>query len=133
MVTWVPCAGATLHMPSGHEKHLFVVLNDPKIFEGYGAMLCIAMVNLSTVPINPNVKFDTTCIVQPGCHPFVKQPSYVYYKYAELKQLRDVLGGIEKGLYIPHDTPMAVGELASIRYGLKVSPFTVRALKQLDI
>jgi hypothetical protein len=133
MVTWKPFAGATLHMPSGPDKHLFVVLNDPKVFEGYGTMLCIALVNLSTVPNNPNVKFDSTCIVQPGCHPFVKQPSYVYYKHAELKQLRDVLSHIEKRLYIPHDTPMAASELARIRYGLKASPFTARALKRLDI
>lgn len=42
MSVWVPQAGATLHIPSGplgrsSDLHLFVALNNPRAFSGYGA------------------------------------------------------------------------------------------------
>ena len=76
MVSWVPNAGATLHLPSGSVKHLFVVLNDPKTFDNYGSAVCIVLVNLSSVPAE-GMLFDTTCVLEAGSHPSIIRDSYV--------------------------------------------------------
>lgn len=135
MATWVPCAGATLHMPSGPSlgsgKHLFIVLNDPKPFSGYGAALCIALVSLSSVP-GPGVRFDDTCILHAGCHQSVRHDTYVYYRGTRIDQLRDVLKRLEDGLYTPGE-PIEQHMLIAVRAGLLMSPFTKREFKQLNI
>jgi hypothetical protein len=57
MVTWVPCAGATLHLPSGplngSGKHLFIVLNDPKTFDNYGRRRAVSIVYSNPCPNCP--------------------------------------------------------------------------------
>ena len=135
MATWVPCAGATLHMPSGPSsgsgKHLFIVLNDPKPFAGYGAALCIALVSLSSVPTQ-EIRFDETCILRAGCHPSVRHDTYVYYKGTRMEQLRDVLKRLEDGFYTPGE-PLEQHVLIAVRAGLLKSPFSKREFKQLGI
>jgi hypothetical protein len=135
MVTWVPCAGATLHLPSGplngSGKHLFIVLNDPKTFDNYGSAVCIALVNLSSVPVE-GIKFDSTCILTAGCHPSVRQDSYVYYKGTRIDQVRDVQQRLGMGIYTPGEAINAQ-MLLQIKTGLLQSPFTKREFKLLGI
>jgi hypothetical protein len=135
MATWVPCAGATLHMPSGPAngsgKHLFIVLNDPKPFQNYGPALCIALVNLSSVPMQ-GVSFDGTCILRADCHPSVRHDTYVYYRGTRIEQLRDVLKRLEEGFYTPGEQ-LDVPVLLAVKAGLLNSPFTKREFKQLGI
>lgn len=135
MGTWVPCAGATLHMPSGPSsgsgKHLFIVLNDPKSFTNYGSALCIALVSLSSVP-GQEIRFDGTCVLRAGCHPSVRHDSYVYYGKARMEQLRDVLKRLEDGFYTPGE-PIEPYVLIAVKAGLLKSPFTKREFKQIGI
>ena len=135
MVTWVPGAGATLHMPSGplngSGKHLFIVLNAPKPFNNYGSAVCVAMVNLSSVPV-AGVMFDSTCILPGGCHPSVRHDSYVYYRGTRIEQLRDVMQRLEQGFYTPGES-INMQLLLLIKAGLLQSPFTKREFKQLGI
>jgi hypothetical protein len=135
MATWVPRAGATLHMPSGPSsgsgKHLFIVLNDPKLFTNYGPALCIALVSLSSVPAQ-DVRFDETCILHAGCHPSVRHDTYVYYRGTRMEQLRDVLKRLEDGFYTPGE-PLEPTVLLAVKAGLLNSPFTKREFKQLGI
>ena len=124
--------GATLLMPSGPDgDHLFVVLNDPKAFPGYGANPHVLLVNLSTVP-RAGVHHDSTCVLQPGCHPFVTAASYVVYKSARVESEPHVLGLVGQGIFRPHQ-PMPAGIVARIKAGLATSPFTKREFKGLPI
>jgi hypothetical protein len=135
MAAWVPCAGATLHMPSGPSsgsgKHLFIVLNDPKPFANYGPALCIVLVSLSSV-LAQEVRFDDTCILRAGCHPSVRHDTYVYYRGTRMEQLRDVLKRLDDSFYTPGE-PIAATVLTSVKAGLLKSPFTKREFKQLGI
>jgi hypothetical protein len=135
MVSWVPSAGATLHLPSGplngSGKHLFIVLNAPKTFNNYGSAVCLALVNLSSVPA-AGIIFDSTCILPAGCHPSVRHNSYVYYKGTRIDQLRDVMQRLETGVYTPGEAINAQ-LLQQIKAGLLLSPFTKREFKQLGI
>lgn len=131
MTNRVPSAGATLHLPSGPVKHLFVVLNDPKTFNNYGSAVCIVLVNLSSVPAE-GMWFDNTCVLKAGSHTSIIRDSYVYYKHARIEQVRDVMQRIEMGVYTLGEAINAQ-LLQQIKAGLLQSPFTKREFKQLGI
>lgn len=131
MANWQASAGATLLVPSGPTgKHLFVVLCDPTLFPGYGQETCVAMVNLSTV--RPGIPYDATCVLEPGCHPFVTQRSYVVYRAMRIDRASDLERRIAQGLFTPHQ-PMPPTVLRRIREGRLASPFTKREFKTLPI
>ena len=76
MPKWQAVAGATLLVPSGPTgKHLFIVLCDPVVLPGYGPQSCVLMASVSTV--RTEIPYDETCVLEPGCHPFITQRSYV--------------------------------------------------------
>lgn len=113
MVPWQPSAGATLLIPSGPAgSHLFVVLCDPVVFPGYGSRACVVLVNLSSV--RPGIHHDPTCVLQPGCHPFVETESYVRYRDARIYGIVELIERVGQGLFVPHQ-PMAEAVYASIR------------------
>jgi hypothetical protein len=99
MAGWQPSAGATLLIPSGAGKHLFVVLNNPVPFPGHGSQPCVALVNVSTV--RKDIPFDTTCVLPAGCHAFVAAESYVRYQDARIYRSDDFAG---LGKYRNHGT-----------------------------
>ena len=68
-------AGSTLLLPGTHQnpdnRHLCIVLNDPRKEAGNQALY---------VPvITVRRKFDATCILDVGDHPFIRHPSCVHY------------------------------------------------------
>jgi len=131
MLGWQPHEGATLLMPSGNQgDHLFIVLNNPTIFTGYGSHPCVVLVNLSTV--RTETQHDSTCLLPAGCHPFVKQESYVRYRAARIETVAHLSAGVAQGLFKPHN-PIPADLLASIKNGLKISPFTKREFKLMGI
>ena len=124
--------GTTLLIPSGRDgDHLFVVLNDAVKFEGRGARPHVVLVNLSTVP-REGVPYDATCVLQSGCHPFVRVDSYAYYRQARIEPLDHLVNLVEKGVFKLHE-PMEPELVQRIRAGLVASPFTSRELKSLPI
>ena len=130
MPAWQPSAGATLLIPSGAGKHLFVVLNRPRPFPGYGSQPCVVLVNLSSV--RKNIPYDTTCRLPAGCHPFVVAESYVRYQDARIYRADELGQRVAQGLFTLHE-PMAEEWLEAIRAGLRRSPRTKRELKTLLI
>ena len=130
MAAWQATAGATLLMPSGADSHLYVVLNEPKPFAGYGSQPCVVLVNVSTV--RQGVRHDKTCVLDAGCHPFVKKDSYVVYRSARIERVSHVQRLVQQGLFKPH-TPFEEGLLAVIKVGLRSSPFATREFKNLTI
>lgn len=131
MSAWQAHAGATLLMPSGPQgDHLHIVLNDPKLFPGYGANPCLVLVNVSTV--RDGAECDATCILEAGCHPFVKQESFIVYRSARIEPLAHVARLVKQGFFKPHPAVDAA-LLARIRTGLRSSAFTKREFKGLDI
>jgi hypothetical protein len=130
MSAWQPSAGSTLLIPTGAQKHLFVVLNDPVVLQGYGAQPCVVLVNVSTV--RPEIPYDNTSVLAAGCHPFVTAESYVRYQDARLYRASELSKLVAQGLFTPHH-PVAAQLLATIKAGLNSSPRTKRAFKNLPI
>ena len=131
MAAWRAREGETLLMPSGvHGDHLFIILNDSKKFSGYGPNPCVALVNLSTV--RQGTRYDATCVLQAGCHSFVKGDSYVVYRSARIESGMHLQRLVQQGVFKPHE-PMPAAIVTNIKAGLKASPFTTREFKQLPI
>ena len=115
-------------MPSGNEgDHLYIALNDPRLFEGYGRQPCVVLVNLSSV--REGVPFDETCVLEPDEHPFVRQRSFVFYRNARIEPESHILQLTQQGLFKPHE-PMAAEVFQRIKAGLFVSPHTKREFKR---
>jgi hypothetical protein len=129
---WQAVAGATLLIPSGphSENHLYVVLNDPKPFPGYGASPCVVLVNVSTV--REGAECDDTCILEPGCHRFIRQKSFVVYRAARIEPESRVAKLVKQGFFRPHEAVDAE-LLGRIKSGIASSPFTKREFKVLQI
>ncbi len=128
MAQWQLCAGATLLMPSGNEgDHLYVVLNDPRAFEGRGQQFWVVLVNLSSV--REGVAHDATCVLDAGDHVFVKRPSFVFYRNARVEPQNHVLRLVEQGVFNPH-VPVSAELLQRIKTGLFDSPHTKREFKR---
>jgi hypothetical protein len=130
MPAWQPSAGATLLIPSGAGKHLFVVLNQPMSFPGYGSQPCVVLVNVSSV--RKDIPYDPTCTLPAACHPFVVQESYVRYQDARIYRSDELAARVAQGLFSLHQ-PMAQEWLEAIRAGLRSSPRTKREFKTLPI
>ena len=118
-------------MPSGPDgNHLFVVLNDPKVFDGYGARAHVVLVCVSS--IRDGISHDTTCELEPGCHAFVKRPSYVVYRRSRIEAAKHLEKLVEQGVFKPH-SPVSAALLHRLKRGLRASSFTSREFKEMDL
>jgi hypothetical protein len=103
------------------EDHLWLILNDPSAHAGVALI-----VNVSTLRLGA----ETTCIVQPGEHPFINHDSYVRYGSAR-KVKADILAeAVHKGLLKLHQ-PAGKAFLEKVRAGAKASPLLAMELRAL--
>ena len=125
MSLFVPFKRATLLIPSGPandpgRKHLFVLLTDPIEAPGFEGKQ-VLLVNIASVP--NGLPYDSTCIIQPGEHRFIKHESYVYYAKARIEAANALLRGVKSGQLIPHEI-MDHALVKRICDGLQQSPHT---------
>lgn len=71
----------TLLMQSGCTDHLFIICSDPVYYPKL-AKECYLAVNVTS--IKPEIEHDPACILDVGDHPFIRHPSYIYYKKADI-------------------------------------------------
>jgi hypothetical protein len=126
MTLFVPFKRATLLIPSGpaddpDRKHLFVVLTDPIEVSGFEGKQ-VLLVNIVSVP--NGFSYDSTCILKPGEHRFIKHESYVYYAKARIEAANALLRGVKSGQLIPHEI-MDDALVKKICDGLQQSPHTI--------
>lgn len=126
MSDWEVIAGGTLLIPTGNESHLHIILTNPSNFESYKPNQCIS-VNITSVKSTP---YDVTCVLKAGCHPFIKQDSYVAYRHTRIDPESHLKELVEAGYFIPKD-PIGSELLEVIKKGLKDSAHTPRYLKNL--
>lgn len=124
MSEWSCVAGSTLLVPSGpHGNHLFIVLNNPKDFDGY--LNSSLLVGISTIK---TTKYDNTCVLKAGVHSFIKNDSYVVYRDTRIERVENLIQGITSNTFIPHE-PVSGEILAYVRNGLFESKHTPNYLK----
>lgn len=92
--------GKCLLIPSGPNdyKHLFTILIEPTLVSNMGAKP--QLVSVSFTSIRENINYDDACVVQAGEHPFIKQPSYLNYRYARIDSVEHIQNLVTKGTFI---------------------------------
>lgn len=131
MLDWNPKAGDAFLVPSGPSgSHLFIVLNDPDDFSnfGYGKHLCVVSVNFSSV--GAQTKFDQSCIVQTGDHPFITRESYAYYQGLRMDRASDIKKHIDSGAWQLKEK-VSQELLDKLREGLQTSTYASREFKKI--
>jgi hypothetical protein len=108
----------TLFHPGRH--HLFVLLTN----------VCPANTHIavSLSSIKPGVSHDSTCIVDPGEHPFIEVSSFVLYAKPQQLFRSGIAKSIGSRIYTAKEDCESV-LLERIRAGLMSSPFTPRWAK----
>lgn len=120
----------TLLIPTGPVKHLHVVMNDP-VYSPEHRDERVLVVNISS--IKDDCTYDDSCVLKPGCHPFVKQPSYVYYRDAAALVVPRIIEKVELGefdLHHPVDQDLYLRVLNGFNTSKHVKPKIKRFLKQ---
>ena len=118
-------AGDTFHDAQGiHDKHrhLFFVISDPDTFPNDP----ILIVNCTS----SQYRCDSTCILIPGEHPFIRTESWVYYKEANLADPAMFQQALSNALLMPNQS-LSVELLDRIRNGAIRSDNTPEVCKEL--
>lgn len=78
-------------LPSKKE-HLFFICHDPVYIEDMRKN-CFLIVNLTS--IKPEIPYDNSCVLNIGDHSFIKHPSYVLYRSAEIYGVDNTISKIK--------------------------------------
>ena len=123
-MSYMPARRGTILIPSGplHDqarKHLFVICTDP----------CEKGLQL-VIPISSktNDLCDSTCVLQPHEHAFLKHDSFVFYKKARIESSCIITKGVNDRVFIPHDE-MNRQSFQKIMNGICRSSETARKVK----
>lgn len=125
-MTYSPEPQKTLLLPSGtfespDKKHLFIIMT--KVCANGQHLL------LSVSSIKEGVKYDATCELQVGCHPFVTLPSYVFYAKASQVRSDLLIKCVDGWVYTPKER-LADDVFGRVCAGVDASPFTPRWAKK---
>lgn len=94
------------------EHHLWLIINDPAAHHNLALI-----VNVTTLRLDA----ESTCLVAPGEHPFVKHDSYVRFAGARQARVADLAAAVKKGLLKPQQAASKT-LLEKIRTGAQASP-----------
>ena len=100
MSNFIPLAKGTILVPSGRDKHLHIICNDPTAYPKYANAETVLLVNITT--LNRELPFDDSCILNVGDHPFIRHESYVYYSKADIFASTSLVSGIQSGELAVH-------------------------------
>jgi len=90
---YVPYKKGTLLIPSGADGyHLFITVNE-KCDEGQHLLI-------NVTSLRDGAKYDDTCILEAGEHPFIKHKSYVVYRMAFIKPAASISKMVDGWEYI---------------------------------
>lgn len=116
-------------MPSGPAgSHLFVLVLGPIQVPSYGPHPHVAMVNITT--IRTGIPYDAACVLNPGDHPFIQQPSFVAYRWIRFDPCLHVDTMVAGQVWNPNND-FSQPVLAKIVQGVCLSKQTPREFKML--
>ena len=105
-------------VPSGQGKHLFVVALGPSLLNGYGPEPQVVLVNFSSV--KEGLRYDESCVVEAGEHPFINKKSFVSYRHARLYPAEQIKQRARSNEWQPH-SPCSALLMKKILNGFRIS------------
>ena len=107
--------GATMLIPSGVSgNHLFVVVLSGKII---GGKECLVLACLCTIR---HSKYDNTCIIKAGEHPFAVSDSYISYAHCRLDPVSEIIERLDAQTFKARDDHMSPELIERIKSGLAI-------------
>jgi hypothetical protein len=120
-----PVQKGTIMLLSGSKEHLYFICNDP-VF--YPRLACDSFLAVNLTSVTEGIESDPTCLLNVGDHPFVRHPSYVFYRRAEIFGAATVIQSVSSGDIRIHD-PCSDGTFQRILDGFNVSPHVKPLIK----
>lgn len=91
---------AFLMVPPGNPwtvEHLYIVVSKPDVDPAN-----VLVVNVTSVPKNPKIYYDPTCVIDKRDHPkFVTHPSWIYYEEAFFMKADEIEDGLATQKFAP--------------------------------
>lgn len=113
-----PVQKGTILLLSGSKEHIFFICNDP-VFYPRLTKDCFLAVNLTS--ICHEIEHDPTCVLGVGDHPFVRHPSYIFYRRAEILGADTIIQQVASGDIRTHE-PCEEETFQRILDGFDISP-----------
>ena len=107
-----------------YSSHLWVVISDPAKDRG-----SVLLANFSS--IKSGVQCDPACILNPDDHEYIRKPTFVYYRHAQVLSDSELERRISCGQASCPYPPVSAGVLKRIRDGASASRFIKRGHRQL--
>jgi hypothetical protein len=104
MAQWSCKKGNTLLVPTGPQdgqKHIFALMLDPVVLEGYGGNPCVLLACVTSV--KDGVPSENACLLKQGDHPFIDHDSYVDYRFTRVEQVDHLQKRLQEGAFIEKD------------------------------
>jgi hypothetical protein len=114
-MSYVPYPRGTILIPTDTTQHLFIIIT--KQCE----VGCHLLLNISSIRVGKF--YDPACTFAGGEHPFIKQPSFVFYQMAEQKQAKSISDLVAKSYY-SEKTALDQVHFAKVCAGIMQSKFT---------
>ena len=119
MPVYAPAKRGTLLLPSGtyHNpdlKHLFIICTD-KSDRGDHLLVSVSRWR--------NDLCDSTCMLEPGCHEFIRYKSYILYRKARIERTQTLIDGVAAGAFVPK-APLDDAVFERVCDGILASPHT---------
>ena len=114
-MSYAPYPRGTILIPTDATKHLFIIVT--KLCSAG----CHLLLNVSS--IREGKFHDPACVFAGGEHPFIKNPSFVYYYMADQKPAKSISSLVANSTYIEKDALEPV-HFARVCDGIMQSKFT---------
>jgi hypothetical protein len=121
---WAIVRGGTLLIPSGPNHHLHLILNEPMTVAGFEPEACL-LLGISTIVR----RCDLTCVLSVGCHPFVKEPSFIEYRWPQIASKSHLIKQVAAGVFIPRE-PVDLAFVKRVVSNIDVAPRASGDLKR---
>ncbi len=115
---FTPLQKGTILLLSGAKEHLFFICNDPVFYPPLVKETFLA-VNLTS--ITDLSETDTTCLLDSGDHPFIRHPSYIFYRRADIFGAETIIQQVTAGDIRVHQ-PCENNVFQRILNGFALSP-----------
>jgi hypothetical protein len=111
---------------NGPARHLTVIITNPDDDRNFLAVPVSTYVKINGKPLPGQ---DESCLLTPGCHPFIKRKSYALYKKAKAISFQQLYNGLNRGLFVRQPN-MAKEIIQDLQRGAELSIFFPEELKR---
>ena len=110
----------------GKIRHLHVIISNP---DSEKDVLIVPVCTLKEIKGKPLPGQDLSCLLSAGCHPFIKNKSYISYQNAKSMNLIDIVNGLFKGILVSQQD-FKTCYVQDMQKGAEESPFLPEKFKR---